>query len=149
MGKLRKKQEKKKISLKDIDDKKKRGSGCEQYPAFSFRYLTRNNQYQFDYFSNQNDKDKMMSLLLERVREISEKPYTYWNGLSKNQGSEMIPYSEMKVNPNGLILSQDDKLIVFRFNRQQYRIIGIRIESCPILYIIGFDFNYSAYSHGS
>jgi hypothetical protein len=28
------------------------------------------------------------------------------------------------------------------------RILGIREDGCPILHIIGYDFDFSAYNHG-
>ena len=138
---------KEKISL---DSTLRKGSRCEQYPAFSFRYLTTNRRYNFEYFQdNKNEESKMHSLLVKRLKEISEKPYSYWSGLGKVHGSEQIPYWRFRIAPNGLALSKDDKLVVFRFCQQNYRIIGIRLESCPTLFIIGFDFDYSAYEHGN
>ena len=40
---------------------------------------------------------------------------------------------------------------VFRFKAgsSDYRIIGIKENSDPTLYIIGSDFDHSAYNHGS
>lgn len=126
----------------------RRGSECEQYPAFSFRYLTRNKKYNYEYFSEGKDKEKMLSHLSKKIIELTQNPYTYWNNLTKQTGVEMLYYWQMEnVLPNGLEMSKDDKVWVFRFYSQNYRILGVRLESCPTMYIIGFDFNYGAYSH--
>lgn len=143
---LKKSKLKKKMSLNDV--KRKRGSDCEQYPAFSFRYLTKTKEHNFDYFEHEKSNE-VFRTLLQRLKEISKESYTYWNNLGKHKGIEMIDYWQCNINPCDLKLSPDDKIIVFRFYHQNYRILGIRLESCPTLHIIGFDFNYSAYNHGS
>jgi hypothetical protein len=49
-----------------------------------------------------------------------------------------------------LSLSEDSKIIVFRFNNQKSRILGVRSQECnSILYIIGYDWDFSAYNHGN
>lgn len=72
----------------------------------------------------------------------------------KETGYEMIPISEFKINfdklKKELKLSEDSKIIVFRFNNQKCRLLGVRSHQCSsILYIIGNDWDYSAYNHGS
>lgn len=126
----------------------KRGSECEQYPAFSFRFLTKNKKFNYEYFSEGKDKEKMLSHLSQKIIELTQNPYTHWNNLAKQTGIEMLYYWQMDhVIPSGLEMTKDDKVWVFRFCSQDYRILGVRLESCPTMYIIGFDFNYKAYSH--
>lgn len=72
----------------------------------------------------------------------------------RETGYEMIPISDFFINLDNikedLSLSDDSKIIVFRFNNQKNRILGVRSQECSsILYIIGYDWNYSAYDHGS
>ena len=47
----------------------------------------------------------------------------------------------------------DEKIYIFRFktadNKNNGRILGFKKDRCPIYYIIGFDFDFSAYDHGS
>ena len=86
---LKKSKLKKKMSLNDV--KRKRGSDCEQYPAFSFRYLTKTKEYNFDYFEHEKSNE-VFRTLLQRLKEISKESYTYWNNLGKHKGIEMIDY---------------------------------------------------------
>ena len=72
----------------------------------------------------------------------------------RETGYEMIPFSDFKLNldsiKRNLKLSSDSKMIVFRFNNQNARILGVRSQECnSILYIVGYDWDYSAYDHGS
>lgn len=40
------------------------------------------------------------------------------------------------------------KIIVFRFNEQNSRLLGVKSSKCKsILYIIGYDWDYSSYKH--
>lgn len=142
---IKQKKDSKKISINSV---RKRGSSCEQYPAFSFRYLTTNSTFNFDYFGkDKTAADVAAQELALRIIEVTENPYTYWSGKSKDIGIETLPFYQLKVKPNKLETSSDDKAIVFRFHKQKYRIIGIRLESCPTFYVIAFDFNFSAYQH--
>lgn len=147
MAKIKNKEEKRKVSPQRLKDK--RGSGCDQYPAFSFRYLTTNKGYNFEYFKDENDKKIVMLFLVERMKEITATSYLQWSGKSKNCGNEMLEFWQINVKPNALELSKAEKVIVFRFFQQKYRALCIRQDRCPILYVIGFDFNHTAYHHGS
>lgn len=151
MGKkqLKKKKQKEKLSLDKIQ--KKRGSECEQYPAFSFRYLTKKKKFNFDFFrGRQEEGNKMFRSLSNKMKELSEKSYTYWNGIGKEQGGiETISFWQCKLKPYDLTLPPDETIIVIRFCQQKYRLLGVKLDKCPTLHIIGFDFDYSAYNHGS
>ena len=67
---------------------------------------------------------------------------------SKKTGFETILYSQLNFSPNGLELSNDTKLIIFRFNKQNWRLIDYKSSNFKsVLHIIGFDFNFTAYKH--
>lgn len=72
----------------------------------------------------------------------------------KTVGYEMIPISQFKINFDSEIreklqLTSDSKIIVFRFNKQMCRILLVQSKRCSnLLYVIGYDWNYTAYNHG-
>lgn len=119
---------------------------CDQYPAISYRYMTTNKQYSL--------KDKCEPIMLahilhKRLLEITQKPWIYWSQQDKGYGFETLEYSRININPSGCELTGDEKIIIFRFDSSRCRILGFRKDSCPTLYIIGFDLNFSAYNHGN
>ena len=138
--------------LKQLQDNKKINSNvgetrvCKQDISFSFTYLTTNNKYNF---KSCDDKDKLD--LLIRLEELSKHELIYWMNLGKKNGTELLPVNEIKFKPNNIILSSDQKAIVFRFGKgkNDCRLICIKTGNCPILHIIGFDTNFKAYNHGS
>lgn len=137
----------KKISKETVS---RRGGQCDQYPAISFRYLTTNKDYNFEYFKDVSKKENMFVRLTEYMADMTSKSYAELIVAAKEQGCEMIEYWRFhSMKPNGLSLAKDEKLYIFRFSKQDYRVCGVRIDSCPTMYIIGFDFNYSAYNHGN
>lgn len=119
---------------------------CSDVPFFSFRYLTKNKDYNFDKLDN-NEKKEWALALMNRIKEISQYSWVHWHNQPKNQGIETIPYKEIKFSPNGYVPSKDEKVIVFRFRSQDGRIIGVKESNCSVFYIIGFDTKYSAYKH--
>ena len=45
-------------------------------------------------------------------------------------------------------MSDDSKIIVIRFDNKNKRILGVKSQECDsILYIIGYDWNFTAYEH--
>ena len=96
----------------------------------------------------------MMKKLFEKLEEISQLTWKELQNKPRETGYEMIQISEFNVNLNdikeNLKLSDDSKIIVFRFNNQKCRILGIPSTECnSILYIIGYDWDFSAYNHGN
>ena len=75
---------------------------------------------------------------------------TSWKELfnaDKYKGFESMNISQVKFKPNPLKqVSNDQKVLVVRFNREKYRMIGIKEKN--VFQVIGFDFNYKAYNHG-
>ena len=129
----------------------RRGSECPQVPAFSFEILTKNKTYNLEYFLDSNDKREATCRILLRLKELCEKSWEHWHGLGKKAGLETIPAERLNFEPSEKQLSSGDKVIVFRlksYANKDARIIGMRRDGCPIFYIIGFDFDFSAYNHG-
>lgn len=72
----------------------------------------------------------------------------------KIAGCEKIPFkllaAPMKlICQNTKIISGDSNLIIFRFFRQNYRILcRADHQHANLLYIVAFDFDFTAYDHG-
>lgn len=146
MGNLKKQEQKIKITGKDSPTPK---CSSDQYPSFSFRYLTTNRRYNFSAVPPDGDHDSTYDALFLRLVEISSESWTYWGQLRKEMGYETIPYGQIRFQASGLpFISNDSKIIVFRFNGGSMRILGYKKAPCATLQIIGFDFDYSAYDHG-
>lgn len=157
MARLRQKKENDKVSKKNISYKcafiKKHDT-----ILFSFKYITNQDNFNFQKFvSSQNIRQdiKIMNDLHERLNLMSKEG---WEGLrkrNKNQGGrELLDYSDIRFNAydpnNDLQLSNDSKIISIRFGGNKYRLIGYRSTTCQsIFHVLGFDFNFSAYDHGS
>lgn len=63
-------------------------------------------------------------------------------------GYETLDYSRLKFSPKGCVVSDDEKVSVIRFGKNDsFGLIGQWKE--PVFYVFGYDFDYSAYNHGS
>ena len=127
------------------------GGGCPQTPAFSFAHMTTNKSYTLDNFKDESIRRVTAGNILNRLIEICQKDWKHWFSLSKESGAETISYNQVSITPSGKALTPDVKLIVFRLKGhagKNARMIGFREEACPIFYVIGFDFDFSAYDHG-
>ena len=113
----------------------------------SFKYSISNKDYTIEKVVKAKEKcNKIIDNLFKKLEELQNRPH--------ETGYEMIPISEFKISfesiKRELQLSDDSKIIVFRFNSQNNRLLGVRSKECnSILYIIGYDWDYSAYDHGS
>lgn len=121
----------------------------------SFKYSIKNKKYTIEEKLKEKGKcNKIIEKLFEKFIEISSLTWKELQNRPKETGYEMIPISEFSINLDSikkeLNLSDDSKIIVFRFNNQNCRLLGVRSYECSsILYIIGYDWDYSAYNHGS
>lgn len=115
-------------------------------PSFSFCYLTTSKKYNFSNLDKGKQKE-WSTALVKRMIEISKESWNYWLSLRKEQGLETLAYEKINFSPNGIDISQEAKMFIFRFNSQKGRIIGFKVGT--IFYVIGFDFDYSAYDHGA
>lgn len=130
---------------------KHRGGDCEQYPVFSFQYLTTSKHYNFNYFSDHERKNMESTKvdLYNRLEEISQISWQDWLLQRRYTGLEKISFSRLHFGAKNIKLAPDESIYVFRFDHQDKRILGFRKDKCPIYYIIGYDFDHSAYDHGS
>lgn len=121
-----------------------------EYPAFSFTHITKNNAFNMSHFtSGSRDMERCMSKLYEKLEKLSVHRWRDLLGLNKRAGIEFIPMHKLNFEPaDSLIVSKDEKFISARFNGQDYRIIAVKQDKCPIMHVIGFDFDFSAYDHG-
>lgn len=121
----------------------------------SFKYSIKNKNYTINKITKEKAKcNKTIEKLYEKLEEISKLTWVELQNRPKEAGYEMIPISEFYINlddiKDKLKLSNDSKIIVFRFNNQEARLLGVRSQECSsILYIIGYDWDYTAYNHGS
>lgn len=120
----------------------------DEYPIFAFQYITTNKNHNINYFKKRvRDKCKAYSSMFHKI-DLMER--TSWKELfntDKYKGIESMNISQVKVRPNSLKqVSNDQKVLVVRFNREKYRMIGIKEKN--VFQVIGFDFNYKAYNHG-
>jgi hypothetical protein len=140
-----------------VDSKKisksasKRGGDCPQVPAFSFGYLTTTKKYTLGYISDSNDRRTAIENVYNKLAEIGTENWLHWYENGKKHGLETLYAGDLSFSPSRKRLTPDEKVIVFRvksYAGKEGRILGIREDGCPILHIIGYDFNYSAYNHG-
>lgn len=123
-------------------------------PNISFKYLTKNKNYNFEYYSKEKQQCKNAKIaVLDRIQEITCDEWINLLNKPKETGVETLNNSILNFNPNGYDFFPDEKIYVFRFkvknNKNDCRIIGFKERNCPTYNIIGFDFDYSAYNHGS
>lgn len=118
---------------------------CAQDVSFSFQHLTTNSKY------NLKSCDvKVKSALIDKLEELSKHNIQYWFEKGKKVGFETIPAKNIRFEPGNMnSLSKEEKVIVARFGKGEYRVIFVKIGSCPILHIIGLDLKFNAYNHGS
>lgn len=152
-----KRQEKSKINKNEIKERK--DNFCIQYPFFSFRFLTTNSNHNWNYFKDTADYHKTLTSFTNRLEDISRENWLYWSHQGKENGIEAIDYSRMRFQASitdehkrQLGFTKDTKVMVFRFDTFQGngrgRIMGFKSTPCSAFYIIGFDFDFSAYNHG-
>ncbi|MBQ9348156.1 MAG: hypothetical protein IJT94_12625 [Oscillibacter sp.] len=115
--------------------------------------MTANKQYSLDFLQKCTlaDRAKTMEGLLRRFEELTKSSWAKLGSLPKNSGGyETITARQLRFK--GSDLNKDDnKVWVFRFDTWQGhdkgRIIGFKDSPCSAFFVIGFDFDFSAYSH--
>ena len=91
--------------------------------------------------------------LYEKFKELSNMKLLEFQNKPKSTGYEMLPIYQLNMEIDEQIrkeleLTNDSKIIVFRFNKQKCRMLLVQSRKCPsLLYVIGYDWNYSAYKH--
>ena len=144
-----------KTKIKKPSQNESRGCISEQYPWFSFRYMTQNSNYSLKFLDSLDCsyREKTLKGLYMRLEELSKQPWIYWQEKRKSTGTETINIDQLNFSANAdANFTKDMKAYVFRFDTYQGnnsgRIIGVKLSLCAVLHIIGYDFDFSAYSHG-
>ena len=127
----------------------------ENFISVSFRYLSNNRSRNFEFFGDKRWREKTRALeqFFSFLQRLTGKHRLDVMKLSKDVdcGFENLPFSAVNCTPSGYNPSADKSISVFRFgdngNEGNYRLIGFFENNSPVLYIIGFDFDYSAYQH--
>jgi len=120
----------------------------------SFKYSIKDKKHTINYILTQKGNNKKtIENLFNKFYELSNLTWKDFINKPRETGYEMIPISNFNINLDNikkeLNLSDDSKIMIFRFDNQNKRLLGIRSKECnSILYIIGYDWNYSAYNHG-
>lgn len=126
------------------------------YIMFSFRYLTSNKHYNFNYFDNKDIKrcNSAYESFLNLMQALCQTNISEVRMVNKTRGAETIACNQFNSSIQTFLktlgfIEASSKLIIIRFHSQDYRLI---CKSDPthnnLLYILAFDFDYSAYNHG-
>lgn len=111
----------------------------------SFEYMTKNNEYNLNYFNKSKDlknKSEFLTFLFNEIQDLTSKTFGYFMGKDRTKiGFEKIKIINFAPNTK---ISRDEKIYSKRL-KNKYRIIFIFRNNT--IYVIGFDFNYSAYKH--
>lgn len=120
--------------------------------SFSFAHITTNKRYNFSFYKKDEMRkeletregldDLLQTLSRSTWEEILQRRHESFGGF------ETIPRVSIHFQPSWN-LAEDSKVCVFRFRQNDCRMLGIRAKESDVLYIIGFDFDYTAYDHGS
>ena len=121
----------------------------------SFKYSVKTKDYTIEKITKKS-KEKCNDIIYElheKFRELSNMRLLDFQNKPKSTGYEMLPLYELNVVIDEQIkreldLANDSKIIVFRFNKQKCRLLLVQSKKCPaLLYVIGYDWDYSAYKH--
>ncbi len=119
----------------------------------SFKYSIKDKKHSIEHiFKTKDNNKKIIKNLFEKFEELSNLTWKELQNRPKQSGYETIPISEFRINLDNikkdLELADDSKIIVFRFNNQNSRLLGVKSSQCKsVLYIIGYDWDFSAYRH--
>lgn len=118
--------------------------------SFSFAWLTTQKKYLFERFGRKQARDELDArhAFDELVRLLSKSTWKAVFAKRKEElgGTEQIPYSELNFRAEAK-LPKDTDILSFRFGSGSYRALGIKMPNDDRLYIVGFDFDFSAYKH--
>lgn len=121
----------------------------------SFKYSVNSKEYTIEKITKKTKEksNAIMYELYEKFKELSNVKLVDFQNKPKSVGYEMLPVCELNVviderTKKELELTNDSKIIVFRFNKQKCRMLLVQSKKCPsLLYVIGYDWNFSAYKH--
>lgn len=141
--------------LNELSVKTGQYSGEESCISVSFRYLSNNKRRNFDFFGDKRlrEKNRAAEQFFSFLQRLTGKHRLEIMKLPKDVdcGFENLRFSTVNCTPCGCNLPVDKLISVFRFgdngNGGNYRLLGFFESNSPVLYVIGFDFDYSAYPH--
>lgn len=121
----------------------------------SFKYSVNSKEYTIEKITKKTKEkcNEIMYELYEKFKELSNVRLVDFQNKPKSVGYEMLHLYELNIVIDERIreeleLTNDSKIIIFRFNKQKCRILLVQSKKCPsLLYVIGYDWNYSAYKH--
>lgn len=120
---------------------------------FSWQYLTTNKTHNFERFKGEWRQElSARQELSDLVRDLCSSTWTQALLRRKNEkhGAETLSMDDLRFAANGYQFSNDQKVIVFGLgSNSSYRLLGIKGDESNVLYVIGYDFDFSAYNHGS
>lgn len=124
---------------------------------FSFQYLTKDKNYNFEYLEkNKANQGKALKEFLKEVEFVSSMPWGKLQTLGKRQhGFETMRVGDFnsqsivnKISETKNNITQDVKLMVFRFGGGRYRFVGKKSDHCPAcIHLLGFDWDFTLYEH--
>lgn len=111
--------------------------------AFSFAHVTKKKNYNFSHFKSDARKEN------ELMQELSRHTLLKLRDRGKESfgGFEKLPRARIQFRPSWN-LPEDENVLIFRFKSSDYRMLCVKDKKREVLYIIGFDFDFSAYDHG-
>lgn len=121
---------------------------------FSFKYSA-SKEYSIEKITKRN-KSKCNDIiydLFNKFEELSNLKLIDILNKPKNSGYETIPVFELNLKFNEKIredleISNDSKIMVFRFYKQKCRLLLFQSKVNPtLLYVIGYDWGFNAYKH--
>lgn len=113
--------------------------------SISFEYLTNNKEYNLDYFIKSKDKNnelKFLENLFYEIKILTSNTFMKYMGSDRRKtGFEKINNINFEAN---IKINRDENIYSKRI-KNDYRMIFIFRDNT--IYVIGFDFNFSAYKH--
>ena len=125
---------------------------AEQYPQLSFRYMTTNSAHSLKYLEKLKNAERIKTLdgLFQRFEELTKMSWERLMLLKKTEGCETLTWNRIKFRGTNAS-TEEGKALVFRFDTWQGngkgRIIGFKDSPCSAFFIVGFDFDFTAYDH--
>lgn len=124
--------------------------------TFSFAWMTHNKRYSLQEAKKfKGNAAPILESLFELLVTLSQENWNDLDHLSKYQGGyEQLPVSELKDSILDAVPEETVRstiaLDVFRFGKEKARLIALSTPDKPdLLYIVGFDLDFSLYHHGS
>lgn len=121
--------------------------------AFSFKHFSEKKERGFTYFKNElREELAARNYFFSLLQYFSSMTQLSLMSSRKdlNYGFEILQYWQVDCPPKNKEMSNDSNICVFRFgNSQKFRMFGFFEKKCQAFNVIGFDFGYSAYDHGS